>query len=487
MAATIFHAWHRIEPPAAPATLADPRTSIYIKAWERKRRELGGSKTALSQFQDELRRRWAIETGIIERLYDISRGTTKALIERGFLASLISHDDATMPPDRLVTVLNDHLEGLDMVMDVVAGTRALSTSWIKELHHLMTRGQPTVEARDPQGNRVVIPLLRGDWKKLPNSPTRADGAIHEYAPPEHVAAEMDNLVALYHDLPAAYPEVRAAWLHHAFTQIHPFQDGNGRVARALASIDLIRAGLFPVVIDRDQKISYIEALERADDGDLGSLVRLFVDNIERDMLRALGIAEKVLEGARGIDAVIRAAAVKVAGRKNHARAPMNAAIEQLARLNSFSLDRLQASVPQCERVPGVRANAMASTPATNHWYRWQSTEFGDRGDYWVDLREPRFWSQLVIRDGGNTKLVFVLHFIGNPTQGDAIANVFLEHRDPREHDPTAAGEADRELIALPVRPLLLPAGEAPDAQQGRFSAWHASALVSGLAQWVSYL
>lgn len=475
-----------IELPADPAALADPRTAIYVGAWQRKRRELGGSASALSQFEDELRRRWAIETGIIERLYDISRGATKTLIERGFVAALIGHGDATMASDRLVTVLNDHLEGLDMVMDVVARRRPLSTSWIKELHALMTRGQPTVEAQDQEGRRFQTQLLRGDWKRLPNSPTRPDGTIHEYCPPEHVAAEMDRLVALYQALPAQHPEVRAAWLHHAFTQIHPFHDGNGRVARALASIDLIQAGLFPVVVDRDQKTAYIDALERADAADLRPLVTLFVDNIERDMLRALGIAEKVLDGARGIDAVLRAATTKVTARRTQGRSRIAAAITQLSTLCGDSFEQLKASVPLCERVPGVRATPAQSTAATDHYYRWQITEFARRGDYWADLREPRFWTQLAIRDGGNTKVVFVLHFIGNPTQGDAIANVFLEHRDPKERDATSS-DTDQQLIELPVRPLLLPAGEQAADQRARFLAWHAGALEAGLAQWIDFL
>jgi Fic family protein len=48
----------------------------------------------------------------------------------------------------------------------------------------------------------------------------------------HVAAEMDKLVELHREHRAAgvAPEVESAWLHHRFTQIHPFQDGNGRVA-----------------------------------------------------------------------------------------------------------------------------------------------------------------------------------------------------------------------------------------------------------------
>lgn len=66
-----------------------------------------------------------------------------------------------------------------------------------------------------------------------------------------------------------------AWLHHRFTQIHPFQDGNGRVARTLASLIFIRQGLFPIVITRNDRQEYINASEAADSGDLTRLINLF--------------------------------------------------------------------------------------------------------------------------------------------------------------------------------------------------------------------
>lgn len=76
------------------------------------------------------------------------------------------------------------------------------------------------------------------------------------------------------------PEVEAAWLHHRFVQIHPFQDGNGRVARALATLVMIRAGWFPLVVTDAGRPDYIDAMELADAGDLRPLVRLF-SNIQR--------------------------------------------------------------------------------------------------------------------------------------------------------------------------------------------------------------
>src|SRR6266704_240630 len=72
----------------------------------------------------------------------------------------------------------------------------------------------------------------------------------------------------------AHPVIRAAWLHHRFVAIHPFQDGNGRVARALTLLVLLRAHYAPLVVGRHQRGDYLDALDVAA-GDLRPLVRLF--------------------------------------------------------------------------------------------------------------------------------------------------------------------------------------------------------------------
>ena len=53
---------------------------------------------AYREFQARLRREWAIETGVIENLYEIERGVTQTLIERGFQAELLSHGSTNNAP-----------------------------------------------------------------------------------------------------------------------------------------------------------------------------------------------------------------------------------------------------------------------------------------------------------------------------------------------------------------------------------------------------
>jgi Fic family protein len=229
----------------------------------------------LLKFLEQLKREWSIETGIIENLYDIERGVTQTLIEHGFQVSYLPHGAANKDPEYVIALLEDQRNALEGLFAFVKQERHLTTGYIKEVHAAMTRSQETTTAIDPQGNVVEVPLLRGDWKRHPNYPRR-NGTVYRYCPPEHVAAEMERLVEMHqrHTEEGIAPEVEAAWIHHRFSQIHPFQDGNGRVARLLATLVLIRAGLFPMVVPRDEKDVYIQTLELADGGDIRPLILL---------------------------------------------------------------------------------------------------------------------------------------------------------------------------------------------------------------------
>ena len=243
-------------------------------------------------FAAELGREWSIETGVIEGVYTLDRGTTEILIRRGIDSSYIARESTNRDPDLVAQIIQAHQDALEGLFDFVAQRRELGTSYIKELHSALLRHQDVVEGVDEFGTKIYVELKKGLYKEYPNSPTRRDKAVHEYCPPEHVASEMDRLIEFHkqhvqREVPAL---VEAAWLHHAFAQIHPFQDGNGRVARSLASLILIKGGLFPLVVHRDDWEKYIDALESADGGDLAPLMPLFSRLQKRGLTRAIGRA-----------------------------------------------------------------------------------------------------------------------------------------------------------------------------------------------------
>ncbi|MBI5361749.1 MAG: Fic family protein [Planctomycetes bacterium] len=473
--------WKPIEPPSDVRALAIPELRAFEKQWQRQRERLEQSK-ALARFWEHLARRWSIETGIIERVYDLSLGATETLVEQGFLANLIQHGDSDTDPERLIAILNDHRDGLRMVMDLIGGTREFTTGWIKELHVLLCRHQNSVTAREQGGlgRLVEVRFEHGVYKKLPNSPTLEDGRIHEYCPPEHVASEMDRMMSIYRDLPGELPEVRSAWVHHAFTQIHPFQDGNGRVARSLASVDFIRSGLFPLVVDRSQRdTNYMPALRAADAGDLRPLTQFFAECQQQAIFRALSHAEDVLERTTR-----RATIFEAAQRKREHRSKTDAETRSMMRarlhaLAASALEELRKVGKEAEsRLRGVKSDTQTSDASNQHYWRQQIVDMAKRRKYWVDFGEERCWARLQLRDGGITDLVIVMHFVGNPSPGTCLAAAFLQHRDSTAQETTTG-----EFTLLPQEPLLLVPDEDEALQASRYARWLDETIVVALTEW----
>lgn len=301
---------------ADPVQLSSPEAGRIMRAWKVARDRMRDSPE-LEQFSERLAREWAIETGQIEDVYDLSQGITVALIDHGFSVP-IPEDEVNKDPEFVRQVLNDQREALEGLFAYVKKDQNLTKSYIHELHTLMTRSQRTVTGLDEaSGQLLEVPMLHGQYKTLPNYPQR-DGKRFLYAPPVQVESEMDRLLEMHlrHITVGVFPEVEAAWLHHRFTQIHPYQDGNGRIARALASLVLIRAGLFPFVVPRDEKSLYLRTLEQADQGNLGPLIKFIVRHQQRAYIKANDLAAKLSPDGNTPDEAAMLLAEALANRSN---------------------------------------------------------------------------------------------------------------------------------------------------------------------------
>jgi len=249
------------------------RFDARLPMWMEQRQRADADK--LNHFLEQTKRRQAIETGAVEGLYDLTRGATETLIREGFIESYVGHADSTIPSGQLMDLLQDQFDALDMIFAFIKQERPLSVNYIKELHALTTQSQRTAEGVDMFGRHFPIPLLHGEFKKRPNNPSK-NGTSYLYCPPEQVDSEMDNLVALFNlKMENVHVIIKAAWLHHAFVTIHPFQDGNGRIARLLASFVLVKENLFPFTLERMNRAFYIQALEAADRGDFQPIISAF--------------------------------------------------------------------------------------------------------------------------------------------------------------------------------------------------------------------
>jgi len=86
-----------------------------------------------------------------------------------------------------------------------------------------------------------------------------------------------------------HPVETAAFLHHGFVQIHPFIDGNGRVARLLTNLYLIAQGYPPIVLKFGDRGKYYRYLKSADAGKLEGFANFIAKAVDESLTVYLSI------------------------------------------------------------------------------------------------------------------------------------------------------------------------------------------------------
>ena len=449
------------------------------------------TSNALKQFNEQLYRRWAIETGILERLYSIDRGVTQILVERGLDVSLIEHGSTDRPAEEVVAILRDHRHAVQYVMDFVAGDGRLSLHFIRSLHQILTAHQIYTDGIDQFGQAVKFELIRGDWKKLPNNPTRPDGSIHQYCPPYLVQPEMERLISFYEEIDnGSVPAViRGAWLHHRFTRIHPFQDGNGRVARALSAFVFVQDKLFPIVVDRDDRSAYIDALEQADAGNLHPLVTMW-SRLQKDAIEsALSISDSVLSDesdapntllrAKLLDALTDRAQQRREVLRSKQKTVLALGDRVFEEIIAAKVQELTAQLQQALRQidPGFNCTYQFSNQTNSHWFKLQLVQLADSYKYYCDLQTYHRWARLKIHqhqgpESEASEIVLSLHSLGRNFSGVLALSGYIAEREITDLGTSTSGPPRR----LSDRPLSFTYAEEFSDLEGRARDWVDMAL-----------
>lgn len=145
--------------------------------------------------------------------------------------------------------------------------KPLTETFIRMLHHTLIREDYTVYHNLPGGVETSFTIHAGCYKTRPNSVITRYGDRFEYASPEETPALMHDLVAWYNnaEISGQYTPMQLAILfHYRYIRIHPFEDGNGRIARLMVNFILARHNLPMLVIRSSKKQEYLEALHKAD-------------------------------------------------------------------------------------------------------------------------------------------------------------------------------------------------------------------------------
>lgn len=157
---------------------------------------------------------------------------------------------------------------LQMMKDEAMGKEIpLTQNFIRRLHMTLIREDYTVHHNLPGGIQTSFVIHAGQYKTRPNSVITRYGDRFEYASPEETPGLMQDLVDWYNAAEQEgklSPVEMAALFHYRYIRIHPFEDGNGRIARLLMNYILTRHG-YPMIVVRSRKKSeYLEALHQTD-------------------------------------------------------------------------------------------------------------------------------------------------------------------------------------------------------------------------------
>ena len=174
----------------------------------------------------------------------------------------------------------NHAEAIDYLYDIISNQRTISEAVIREINALLLSGVTHTTAQNPQGGIVKKVLIAGEYKRQPNHVLQADGTIHRYVDPLNVKDEMEELISwVNQNISLLHPIQVAAIAHYNLVRIHPFDDGNGRGARIFMNLILIKTGFFPVVVRTERKRIYLNALSKADKGDLIPFIQFISEEL----------------------------------------------------------------------------------------------------------------------------------------------------------------------------------------------------------------
>lgn len=226
-------------------------------------------ESAVRKLRDELRLLHTYHSNAIEG-NTLTLQETKLVLEEGITIggkSLREHLEAT-----------NLAEAYDLIEAIAKEKREIDHTTIQQIHEVVVRG------------------IRVDAGKYRVHNARITGATK--TPPDFskVTRMMDDLIAflnlnlnLQDKEKKEHPVKTAAFMHHKLVEIHPFTDGNGRVARLLTNLFLVKEGYPPIVLRKEERGKYYRFLRLADEGNLEPFANFIAKSVDESLTLYLAI------------------------------------------------------------------------------------------------------------------------------------------------------------------------------------------------------
>jgi len=167
--------------------------------------------------------------------------------------------------------LKDHIEArndanaFNLMINLVKDEKPISQKVIQELHRIVTEG------------------LLEDAGKYRITNVRIAGSATP--PPSYIkiVSLMDGYIKNITNLELE-PIKKAAFIHHEFVLIHPFADGNGRVARLVTNLFLMQNGYPPIILKKEDRGKYYSTLQKADKGNISPFATFIANAVNEALM-----------------------------------------------------------------------------------------------------------------------------------------------------------------------------------------------------------
>lgn len=216
------------------------------------------SASAVTRLKDYFDVEWTYHSNAIE-------GSTLTLRE----TEVVLHEGLTVGGKTLREHLEaiNHKHAIDFVETLARGEEPLTEHNLRQIHALVLNGIDDEEAGRYRRGQVRI----SGSEFVPPDPVAVPGLMRDFI--GWLNREAQNLS----------PVERAAFAHFQLMDIHPFTDGNGRTARLLMNLLLLREGYPPAIVRREDRLAYYDALDRAHAGETEPFVLMMIEAMERSL------------------------------------------------------------------------------------------------------------------------------------------------------------------------------------------------------------
>ena len=215
------------------------------------------SKETLKSLRNSINLEWTYNSNGIE-------GNTLTLRETQIVLEGITVGGKTLR-EHLEAI--NHEKAIEYIEDLVKEKDPVTEWNIKNIHQLVLKEIDDKNAGKYRSENVAVM-----------------GATH--TPPDHLIVPelMEKLILNYQKWNKYHPIIKAAIIHGELVKIHPFIDGNGRTSRLVMNLSLMNSGYLPVIIKKENRLEYYNALDKAHTtGDYTDFVKL-VTNLEIEMI-----------------------------------------------------------------------------------------------------------------------------------------------------------------------------------------------------------